>query len=313
MRPRLTIVVPHCRDEAAFETTLVSVLENRPQGCEVLVPHDGSYHDPFSLSDEVRFVVAEAESGFVGLLDAASQRARGSILHVIANGVRATEGWTRPALETFEGVAVGAVAPMVFDIGKPKRIVAAGWTTDRKQIYRPIGLGTQTLRTADLQSVLGPYLCASFWRRDCLAACLEAGVGHCHQAAQLAIGYALSACDMDCRIAEQSVMYGPEAVFAAPSQTQVAREAQTVRMGASGQGRASSVADTLMGWVSTAVSTQGWTRAAGRMVAALTCSRQAQLVGQQIQSARDLWCELDSPTRCVIPVRSEQQPLRRAA
>ncbi len=46
MKPRLSIIVPYCRDEAAFETTLVSVLENRPNQCEVLVPHDGSYQDP---------------------------------------------------------------------------------------------------------------------------------------------------------------------------------------------------------------------------------------------------------------------------
>ena len=42
---RLSIVVPYDRDEAAFETSLVSILENRPEYCEVIVSHDGQYQD----------------------------------------------------------------------------------------------------------------------------------------------------------------------------------------------------------------------------------------------------------------------------
>ncbi len=313
MRPRLTIVVPYCRDEAAFETTLVSVLENRPQACEVLVPHDGSYSDPFSLSDEVRFIIPESDNSIIGLLDAATQRARGSILHVIAEGVRAVEGWTAPALEQFEGTNVGAVAPVVMDIGNPKRIVAAGWATDRQRIYRPLGFGNASLKRIELQTVTAPYLSASFWRRDCLAACLEAGIGHPMQAAQLAIGYALSACDMECRIATECFMFGGEASFVAPRDTQAARDAQAIRMGALGQGRFGALTETLLGCVTGALSTSNWSRSAGRLLASLSGKQQALLAQQQIQSARDLWQELDTPTRCVIPVASHAVPLRRAA
>ncbi len=42
LTPRLSIIVPIGRDLAAFERTLISVLENQPTDCEVLVPHDGS-------------------------------------------------------------------------------------------------------------------------------------------------------------------------------------------------------------------------------------------------------------------------------
>ncbi len=69
--PRLSIVVPISRDLAAFESTLISVLENRPRDCEVLVTHDGSYDDPFNLCDEVRFVIADS-AALVDLVSAAT-------------------------------------------------------------------------------------------------------------------------------------------------------------------------------------------------------------------------------------------------
>ena len=56
--PQLSIVVPVHGDAAAFESTLISVLENQPAASEVIVAHDGSYDDPFDLGEEVRFVSA---------------------------------------------------------------------------------------------------------------------------------------------------------------------------------------------------------------------------------------------------------------
>ncbi len=98
---RLSIVVPHLGADGPFEDTLISILENRPADVEVVVAHDGSYTDPFELSDEVRFVSGPSHS-LPGLMSAAADQARGPFVHVIANGVRATAGWTDAALESLQ-------------------------------------------------------------------------------------------------------------------------------------------------------------------------------------------------------------------
>ena len=93
--PRLSIIVPIGRDLAAFERTLVSVLENQPADSEVLVSHDGSYEDPYQLSDEVRFVVTDT-AALVNQVAAGVVEARGRFVHVLADGICATSGWTDP-------------------------------------------------------------------------------------------------------------------------------------------------------------------------------------------------------------------------
>ena len=110
--PQLSIVVPLGRDLAGFEATLISVLENQPDGSEVLVPHDGSYDDPFDLGEEVRFVVASSSKP-LDLVGAAATQARGRFVHVLAEGIRATCGWTDDVLECFDHFDTGIVAPVI--------------------------------------------------------------------------------------------------------------------------------------------------------------------------------------------------------
>ena len=96
--PQLSIVVPIGRNLAGFESTLISVLENQPLGSEVIVPHDGSYDDPFDLCEEVRFAVATTAQE-VDLIGAAAREARGRFVHVLGAGLRATCGWTDGAMD----------------------------------------------------------------------------------------------------------------------------------------------------------------------------------------------------------------------
>jgi hypothetical protein len=314
VKAKLSIIVPYIRDEAAFETTLLSVLENRPLRSEVIVPHDGKYHNPFRLEDEVTFAVNPDAGSLVDLLDTAMQEARGSQIHLISEGIRATPNWTTHPMELFEGGAVGAVAPVVFDLSRQNEIVSAGWTTDRKSIYRPLAAGANEVSLMDCQEVMGPYLCASFWRRDCLAACLEAGIGHCTQAAQLALGYAMKACQIDCRVASGSRMLGTERSFQAPDSGWAARDAQTVRMGALMQGKAGSVVDSMLGLLTSAGSSAGWKRTAGRLVAALMGTRDVDAVQRQLRVARELWSEYERPSMNVLTIGSAQPvQVRRAA
>ena len=52
--PALSIVIPAPSDSAALEATLVSVLENRPADCEIVVSLGFEYADPWNIADEVR-------------------------------------------------------------------------------------------------------------------------------------------------------------------------------------------------------------------------------------------------------------------
>ena len=61
--PRLAIIISAVGSIEALENTLVSVLENRPADCDVVVVHSKPYSDPYELKNEVRFVSAPRGSG----------------------------------------------------------------------------------------------------------------------------------------------------------------------------------------------------------------------------------------------------------
>ncbi len=112
--PRLSIIVPHIFDETSLETTLLSVLENRPQGSELLVAHAGNYRDPYQLDrDEIRLIEAPAGSTLVELLNFASSEACGSILHTLLPSCIVESNWTAPAVAWFQDSTIGTVSPSV--------------------------------------------------------------------------------------------------------------------------------------------------------------------------------------------------------
>lgn len=63
--PRLSIIIPVAGNLTSLEDTLLSVLENRPDGAEVLVVLDEPYDDPYELKGEIRFLEAAAGASFV--------------------------------------------------------------------------------------------------------------------------------------------------------------------------------------------------------------------------------------------------------
>src|SRR5690606_22586302 len=89
---RLSIIVPYQGDSGPFEDSLISVLQNRPSNCEVIVPHPVGYHDPYHLEDEVTFVPVAGRPSLVALLNAGLEHASGEVLFVMRNGVEAHEG-----------------------------------------------------------------------------------------------------------------------------------------------------------------------------------------------------------------------------
>ena len=169
--PRLSIVIPIGRDIAAFESTLISVLENPVDGSEILVCHDGSYQDPFELGDEIRFVIADSENP-LDLISAGASQARGRFVHVLSDGLRGTTGWAEEALEEFEAYDCGVVSPVIRH-EKNGEIVSAGWHDNVAGLCKSAAQGQQTVEHSKSRHT-GAYLQGSFWRRELLRSLTDA-------------------------------------------------------------------------------------------------------------------------------------------
>jgi hypothetical protein len=163
--PRLSILLPLGQDRESFENTLISVLENRPSACEILVAHDGSYNDPFDLGDEVRFVIAES-NGLIDAIAAGCDSAWGRYIHVLEGGFHASEGWTCEALAKFEHADAAVVAPVIRSRHR-ETILAAGWTDNSSRLMAAHSAGEMQVESIRGRE-LGAYLSASFWRREVL-------------------------------------------------------------------------------------------------------------------------------------------------
>jgi len=168
--PRLSIVIPSLGGAAEFDGTLVSVLQNRPADCEVLVAHAQPYDDPYDLAHEVRFVEAGGDT-LAGLINAGVQQARGEIVHILACGLEVAEGWTAAAVRHFDDAEIAAVSPVILAADQTT-VVAAGvrWSLGGARVLmtdpRVLSAGAGRLRT----QILGPTLAAGYYRRDVLAA-----------------------------------------------------------------------------------------------------------------------------------------------
>lgn len=194
-RPRLSIVIP-ATDVAAFEDTLVSVLENRPAECEIVATLTVPYGDPWNIGDEVRFVPAPTGATLVDCVNVGVASSAGEIVHVLAAGWRATEGWAEAALARFEDPRVAAVAPLSVAAEDRTRIVAGG--IHRTRGGRSIALvPPRNHRRVDaftsdrVRTPSAPMLEAGFWR---VATLPRSGFTK-------ACGDRLAAADMSARIA----------------------------------------------------------------------------------------------------------------
>jgi Glycosyl transferase family 2 len=164
---RLSCVIPAVGTTQDLETTLVSVLEKRPDDCEIIVVLNSSYADPYGLKDEVRFVEMIG-AGMAACATLGIQISDGEIVHVLAAGVEVADGWVEAALPHFDDPDVAAVTPAIRDATRPERVLAAGVK------YYPGGkrglcteLPSASARPGD---ALGPTIDAAFYRKSALAA-----------------------------------------------------------------------------------------------------------------------------------------------
>jgi hypothetical protein len=168
--PRLAIVISAVGSVESLEGTLVSVLENRPADCEIIVVLDRPYADPYDLAQEVKFMAPARGVSTVAGVNRAVAATRASFVHLLASGCQATEGWTDAALARFGDRRVGSVVPLVWDAQAKDRLLAAGVG------YRPrgrrylVGRGLAALNEDAEQAILGPCSFAAFYRKAALAA-----------------------------------------------------------------------------------------------------------------------------------------------
>jgi hypothetical protein len=167
--PRLSILIPCLGGPAEFDGTLVSVLQHRPPKSEVIVAHTASYDDPYHLASEVDFLHCPHETTLAGLVNEAAEVAASPIVHVLACGLEATDGWTEASVRHFADDEVAAVVPAVMT-ADASRLVSAGVRLSAAG-SRTVQRNEQVLAggSAQLRAAIGaPTLTAGFYRRDVL-------------------------------------------------------------------------------------------------------------------------------------------------
>jgi hypothetical protein len=173
---RLSIVIPVLGKLKKLEDTLVSVLENRPAQCEIVVVLNEPYDDPYELAGEVSFIEAPLRAGLVDCLNRGIAASRGIIVHTLGCGTEVTPLWTDAVLPHFERSEIASVTASVFDRANPERLLSRGVG------YHPGGaawrLGFRQapmVSPSPLPAYFGPDPVAGFYRR-CV---LEAAGGFC--------------------------------------------------------------------------------------------------------------------------------------
>ncbi|MDG2381822.1 MAG: hypothetical protein P8N76_09115 [Pirellulaceae bacterium] len=159
---RFSIIVPALGPQSEFDNTLVSVLENRPDSAEVVVPHTKEYQDPYNLSDEVRFVEASSDLP-LHLLNVGIEASQGALIHSLQTGMEATPGWTQSVLERFDAdPESAALTPSIQD---DSRALIAGIRYQAGGTGKPVRVKRRQTAKPD-----APCIEAGFFRASTLAA-----------------------------------------------------------------------------------------------------------------------------------------------
>jgi hypothetical protein len=164
--PQLSIVLPVLGRPGQMEDSLVSVLENRPEGCEVLVVLNQPYDDPYELAGEVQFLEVPRGAGLSEAINRGVEASRAPIVHVVPCGVLAREGWCEAALERFGDPQIAAVNPLLLDAANRRRLVSAGAAYQRWGRVRRFRKTGPAKPRRDV--VADPDFAAAFYRKSAL-------------------------------------------------------------------------------------------------------------------------------------------------
>ena len=196
--PRVSIVVAHLCD-ASLERTLLSVLENRSDDCEIVVIHH-HYHDPYELGDEVRFVRVGSHNLTLGHQFALGLReCDAPIVNWIYPGVTVTKNWFEEPIKLMEDPYIGSVSTVIKqnDTGSTKDVcgLQQTFTFDRKEISQA---------DAKKTGMLGPTKWCAFYRKAALQQ-IDQKFRFGHGNFDLEYAMALKMIGFECQMATQSL------------------------------------------------------------------------------------------------------------
>jgi hypothetical protein len=161
---RLALIIPVVGSTEGLESTLLSVLERRPDDCEVIVATGVPYDDPYKLQGEIQILPAPPGAGLVECANLAIKSTTAPIVHILGVGAQATDGWADRAARHFENPRVAAVVPFVHSLENPKSLLAVGFSYlghGRKRICRSVNACEQ---------IIGPQLRAAFYCKSVIDA-----------------------------------------------------------------------------------------------------------------------------------------------
>ena len=169
--PRLSIIIPVVGDPQQMDDVLVSVLENRPANCEILVVHNRPYHDPYNLSEEVRFVEAGHAAGTVDCWNLGLAASRSPVVHLLGCGVEVRPGWADVALRHFCDPAVAAVGSLLIDRKDHTKTLSAGWAYRAEGTAWRLGGSSEPNQVAAFErNFCAPDTLAAFYRVSAIEA-----------------------------------------------------------------------------------------------------------------------------------------------
>jgi hypothetical protein len=202
---RVACIIPVVGRTEGLENTLLSVLERRPDNCEIIVTTSVLYDDPYKLQGEIQILELRPHSELVDCVNLGIHSTTAPIVHILAGGAQATEGWIDRAAEHFDNPCVAAVVPFVHDADNSARLLSAGVSYlghGRKQICRS---------AAPVEPPIGPQLGAAFYRKSAIDAIggVPTGVGDALADVDLALtlrkaGWQIEL-EPECRVLAQQV------------------------------------------------------------------------------------------------------------
>jgi len=168
---RLSVIIPVVRTLARLEDTLVSVLEHKPDDCDVIVVLDEAYSDPYNLAGEVTFLSAGPGTSLSRAINLGLGLSKTPLVHVLPSGSCVHCGWAEAAIHHFRDSRIGAVVPVTLDAQNPDRILAAGMGYDRagQLVYLQRGVSVRETQLCHRTQVL-PHFSGAIFRTASLQA-----------------------------------------------------------------------------------------------------------------------------------------------
>jgi hypothetical protein len=301
--PRLTTIIPHQTTDEALEATILSVLENRPSDCEIIVVHHGNYADPYQLGDEL-LLVQEQTTNPVALLNAGLMVARAPVVCVLAPGVKVSGmNWADQACQRLSpGTSIASLAVPIHhsDPNRPVLGISQAAVSDSTILQS----GRIDQRRPG--PTAGPQLSGGFYRRRALLAVGGWNEAVCWDNADIELALWMHQLSLPCELFESTQLESTLPMARSLSRSCVKQRAElAVGYGLCSSGATAAMSDLLRGCLGGNISASvAW--ATGVLAARASQSIQKRLAAAQQRI--DQWPQSHVPAE-----RHSAATIRRAA